>query len=110
MIKNEKVFWIGLAFALSLLMAACSGTTPTPQTEEPAAKSIVTEEPTAESVARSESTTESAVTQMPKTTGPRTGDIAPDFTLPDSNGDLVHLSDELNGNRMVVLVFYYAHF
>ena len=108
--KKQIVYWLGLVFVLTILMAACSGTTPTPRTEEPAAKSIVTEEPTAESVAPAESTTESAVTEEPKTTGPRTGDIAPDFTLPDSNGDMVHLADELNDNRMVILVFYHGHF
>jgi len=33
---------------------------------------------------------------------------APDFTLPDSHGDMVHLADELRKNDQVVLVFYYA--
>ena len=126
--KTKIVFWLGLVFVLSLLMAACSGTSPTPQsedtksvesvvteeptaesvaTEEPTAESVVAEEPTAESVATEEPTAESVVTEEPETTGPRTGDIAPDFTLPDSNGNMVHLADELNDNRMVVLVFYH---
>ena len=85
--KKRIVFWLGLVFVLSLLMAACSGTTPTPKTEE--SKSV-----------------ESVVNEEPKTNGPHTGDIAPDFTLPDSNGNMVHLADKLNDNRMVILVFY----
>ena len=108
--KKEIVYRLGLLFVLSLLLAACSGTTPTPQTEEPTAKSLVAEEPTAESVATAESTAEIVVTEEPKTTGPRTGEIAPDFTLPDSYGDMVHLADELNDNRIVILVYYHAHF
>ena len=100
--KNKIVIWLGLVLVLPALMAACSGTIPTPQTEEPkSAESVVTEEP---------KPTESVVTEEPKTTGPRTGDIAPVFTLPDSNGNMVHLADELNDNRMVILVFYHAYF
>ena len=126
--KKVIVNWVGLVFVLSLMMAACIGTSPTAYTEEPksaesvateeptaesvvtqepTAETVVTEEPTAESVATKEPTVESVVTDKPKTTGPRTGDIAPDFTLPDSNGNMVHLADELNDNRMVVLVFYH---
>ena len=41
--------------------------------------------------------------------GPRTGDIAPDFTLPDTNGNMVSLADELGENEQVVLVFYYTY-
>jgi hypothetical protein len=139
--KTKIVFWLGLVFVLSLLMAACSGTSPTPQSEdtksvesvvteeptaesvatkepiaesvvaeEPTAESVVAEEPTAESVATEEPTAESVVTEEPETTGPRTGDIAPDFTLPDSNGNMVRLADELNDNRMVVLVFYASYY
>ena len=149
--KKEIVYWLGLVFVLYFLLAACSGTTPTPQTEEPkpaesvvteeptaesvateeptaesvaaeeptaesmvteepTAESVATGEPTAESVATGEPTAESVITEEPKTTGPRTGEIAPDFTLPDNNGDMVHLADELNDNRMVILVFYHAYF
>ena len=35
--------------------------------------------------------------------------IAPDFTLPDSNGNMVNLADELQQNEQVVLVFYYTY-
>ncbi len=109
--KKSVVILFVLVFGLSLLMAACSGTTPTPQTEEPEiAENVVTEEPPAESVVTEESPVESVDTEEPKATGPRTVEIAPGFTLPDSNGNMVHLADELNDNRMVILVFYHAHF
>jgi cytochrome oxidase Cu insertion factor (SCO1/SenC/PrrC family) len=39
--------------------------------------------------------------------GPRVGDVAPDFTLPDQDGNMVRLGDELKDHRSVVLVFYY---
>jgi peroxiredoxin len=32
-----------------------------------------------------------------------------DFTLPDSNGNMVHLADELQNNESVVLLFYLEH-
>jgi hypothetical protein len=34
---------------------------------------------------------------------------APDFTLPDSNGNMVRLADELRDNQLVILVFYHAY-
>ncbi len=100
--NKARVYLIRLGILLCLLLAACSGTTPTPQTEEPkSVESVVTEEP---------KPTKSVFTEEPKTTiGPRTGDIAPGFTLPDSNGNMVHLADELNDNRMVILIFYHAY-
>jgi hypothetical protein len=88
--KKEKIFWLGLVFVLSIVMAACSGTTPTPQTEEPKSAEIVDIEEN-------------------DTDGPQTGDVAPDFTLADSNGNMVHMADKLNDNRMVILVFYLEH-
>ena len=36
---------------------------------------------------------------------PRAGDAAPDFALPDQNGQLIRLSD-FRGKRLVVLAFY----
>ena len=47
--------------------------------------------------------------EEPEAAGPRTGDVAPDFTLPDSTGAMVHLADEVQDNQMVVLVFYERH-
>lgn len=49
-------------------------------------------------------------TEAPASAGPRAKDTAPDFTLPDSNGTMVHLADELKAShRAVVLVFYYDY-
>ncbi|MFO0960944.1 MAG: peroxiredoxin [Isosphaeraceae bacterium] len=42
---------------------------------------------------------------MPASNGPRTGDPAPDFELPDQDGKLVRLSD-YRGRSSVVLFFY----
>ena len=38
-----------------------------------------------------------------------TGDAAPDFTLPDADGNMVSLADQLLDNRLTVLVFYHSH-
>jgi hypothetical protein len=89
-IKKDTVIWFGLVFVLSLLMVACSGANPTPKTEEP--KPTVT-----------------VVMEETNSDGPRTGDVAPDFTLPDGDGNMVHLADELKDNQAVVLVFYEAY-
>ena len=40
---------------------------------------------------------------------PAVPEIAADFTLPDSNGNMVNLADELQENEQVVLVFYYDY-
>ncbi len=46
--KKLIVIWLGLVLVLPLLMAACSGTTPTPQTGEPkSAENVVAEQPAA---------------------------------------------------------------
>jgi cytochrome oxidase Cu insertion factor (SCO1/SenC/PrrC family) len=86
--KNGRVSVLGLLLVLPILMAACAGTT-TPAPESEASRVTAPAKPTI--------------------TGPRTGDIAPDFTLPDSNGNIVHLADELDNNRMVILIFYHAY-
>ena len=52
---------------------------------------------------------EVVVTEESRNTNPRTGEMAPDFTLPDSNGIMVNLVDSLNDNQMVVLVFYHEY-
>ncbi len=110
--KNKIVILLGLVLVLPVLMAACSGTTPTAETDEPKpAESVVIEEPTTtDPTDETElNPVESVVTEVPTTTGPRTGDVAPDFTLPDSNGNMVQLADVLNDKRMVILVFYHAY-
>jgi peroxiredoxin len=115
--KKKMVIWIGLVSVLFLLMAACSGATPSPQaeeltssesviTEEPEpTESVVTEEPTAMSVP-TEEPTENVTVEEPKITGLSTGEMAPDLTLPDRNGNMVNLAETLQGNEQVVLVFY----
>jgi hypothetical protein len=37
---------------------------------------------------------------------PRVGEKAPEFTLPDQNGNPITLADLLSGSRSVVLIFY----
>ena len=46
----------------------------------------------------------------PATDHPRVGDIAPDFTLPDSDENMVHLADEVQDHKVVVLVFFNARY
>ncbi len=53
------------------------------------------------------STAKPAITDIRTTSGPRVGDIAPDFTLPDQVGNMVRLADELKDHNSVVMVFYY---
>jgi peroxiredoxin Q/BCP len=107
--KKELVSWFVLLFVLSILMAACSGATPTPQSEEPnSTESVVTEEPTVEIVAAEEPATESVAMEEPEISGLPVGEIAPDFTLSDGDGNMVNLVEELQENEQVVLVFYYS--
>lgn len=83
--KNRHVIWIGIASLLALLMAACGANSATPET------------PTATAVPE------------PAPSGPRTGELAPDFTLPDHTGSPVHLADELQEDQVVALVFYNSY-
>jgi len=80
--KNRRFIWFGIAAVLTLFTAACGSTSATP------------EAPTATAVLE------------PTISGPRTGDLAPDFTLSDHNGSPVHLADILEDNQAVALVFY----
>lgn len=46
-------------------------------------------------------------TETPVETAPlQTGDIAPDFSLPDGDGNMISLADQLLDNQLVILVFY----
>lgn len=45
-------------------------------------------------------------TELPPGEGLKIGAIAPDFELPDGNGDLYTLSDYIGEEKKVVLVFY----
>jgi cytochrome oxidase Cu insertion factor (SCO1/SenC/PrrC family) len=61
-------------------------------------------------VSTSQTPPETSTPEPPVVNDPlRAGDMAPDFTLPDSNGNMVSLADELQDNQMVVLVFYNSH-
>lgn len=107
--KKVIVNWIGFVLVLSILLAACSPISPNSQAEQPkSAESVVTEEPTEEIVANEEPTAESVAVEEPEITGLPVGEIAPDFTLPDSNGNMVNLAEALQENEQVVLVFYYS--
>ena len=70
---------------LILILAACNITSPPEPTDTPSTSEVAT------------------------SSEPRTGATAPDFTLPDSRGNMVHLADELKDSQTVVLVFYYSH-
>ena len=129
--KKESIGWHGLALVLFLILAACSGNelnaetepiasesieestaTPTEFKEEPTpTEKVSTQTPTAVPTVETvqPTPTEQAATEEPTPSGPRTGDIAPDFTLPDSDGDMVHLEDVLADNQRVILVFYHAY-
>ena len=98
--KKARVYLIGLGILVSLLFVACSGTTPTPETEEPkSVESVVTAQPT---------DTEEEI--GPTDSAPRksTLKMVANFSLPDSHGNMVNLEAELQENEQVVLVFYYG--
>jgi peroxiredoxin Q/BCP len=129
--NKQLVFWIGLLLTHSVLLAACSGSTPTPRTEEPesAVSAVAKEpEPTESEAAQEPETTEVVViekpeatenvatqelepTEIPSTEEPETGrmvgETAPDFTLPDGEGNMVSLAGKLQEFEHIVVVFYY---
>ena len=96
-------FLVGCGNAIPTSVSEAPAATPTP---EPPTATPTPEPPTRTQTPRPE---ETAVVGESTTDGPRTGDTAPDFTLPDSNGDMVRLADALQDNQMVVLVFYQVH-
>jgi cytochrome oxidase Cu insertion factor (SCO1/SenC/PrrC family) len=75
--------------ALALLLAAC-------------AVAGFAQAPTASPAARPQAP------QAPKTTL-KVGDVAPDFTLPNTKGEPVHLAD-FRGKKNVILAFYVLAF
>lgn len=129
--NKQMIYWTSLLLVLSFLLAACSGTTPTPRTEEPeSAVSAVTEEPepTESEAAQEPEPTEVVVTEVPEATegvatdepmptespsteepetGLLVGETAPDFTLPDGEGNMVSLAGKLQDFEHIVVVFYY---
>ncbi len=91
--SRQLALKLGIALTLTMLfLVGCGNTTSTPVVEDSAATS-----------------TPKIETEEPATDSPRVGDLAPDFTLPDSTGTMVHLADELQENQVVVLVFYFSH-
>jgi hypothetical protein len=123
--SRQKLLQVVIGLTLIMLfLVGCGTTAPTPVSEAPAA-SPTPEPPTATPSPEPPTATPSpepptpteepkpeetvVTTEEPGADGPRTGDVAPDFNLPDSNGDMVHLADEVQDNRMVVLVFYEVH-
>lgn len=128
--KKAYVYLFGIMFVIPLLTAACLGTASSPKVEEsesvesvatkeprltesviveePTAESGVTEEPTAEIVATEEPTAESLAMEEPEISGLPVGETAPDFTLSDGDGNMVNLTEELQENERVVLVFYFG--
>lgn len=132
--KTKNFYWLGMVWVLSLLMAACVTSIPSPQVKEPeAALSAATEElETAESVAIVEPVatesvatetfepTESSSIEEPEPaetevdveisrTSPLIGEVVPDFNLPDGDGNMVSLGSALQENELVVVVFYYGN-
>ena len=88
--SREQVLKLGIAGMLTMLfIVACGNSSSTLLSEAP---------PTT-------STPEPPVASDPL----GTGDVAPDFTLPDSNGNIVRLADQLLDNRLVILVFYHHY-
>jgi peroxiredoxin Q/BCP len=123
--KTKKIYWLGFVLVLSFLMAACGGAAQTPQTEEPIPDEIViTEQPPSTEVVEQEVVTPTVAAEVLETEQPTnsveelapadsTGfespiKVATDFTLPDGDGNMVSLADELQENEQVVVVFYYG--
>jgi peroxiredoxin Q/BCP len=88
-------------------MAACSGAVSlTPELEATVKPSTALPEPTAEPPTAQPVPTAEPAAAEPVEDGPRVGDLAPDFTLPEGNGNMVNLAEQLQNNEMVALVFY----
>lgn len=88
-----------LAPALLPALAACALGQEAPRTPPPTQEPLTTAQPAA---------TPRPQPQMPKT-HLKVGDVAPDFTLPDTKGQPVKLSD-FRGKKNVVLAFYVLAF
>jgi hypothetical protein len=86
--KKRTLIWPALLILIATFITACAGK-PEPASEPEAAADA----PKAEAA----------------TGGLRAGDLAPDFTLPDGDGNMVNLAEQLQDNEMVALVFYHSH-
>jgi hypothetical protein len=106
---------VGLVTGVTLIALFLAGCGTAPATPAAALAATPTPEPaTATPAPRPPAPTDTPKPEEPqifegRTAALRTGDTAPDFTLPDKDGNMVHLADELEDNQMVVLVFYEVH-
>jgi hypothetical protein len=99
--SRPQALKLGIVATLMVsFLVACGGNAPT---AEPTIAAAPTAEPTMTAVPTAEPT----ITAVPTASGPRAGDVAPDFTLPDKDGNMVRLADELKDHSSVVLVFYF---
>ncbi len=106
--KIERLQLLPLVIVVMLAMlflVGCGNAASLTATQAPTA-TFTQEPPAATEAPQATSTPEPPVESVPLTTG----DVAPDFTLPDSSGNMLHLADELLDNRVVILVFYHAHY
>ena len=112
--QMQKIVFV--LMLITFFLVGCGNTSSTTVTDAPQ----VTEPPTTELPATEAPATEPPATESPATEPPATepivhndplgiGDSAPDFTLLDSNGDMLNLADLLQDNRLVLLVFYHAY-
>lgn len=110
MSHNRAFRMVFVLILIGLFLYGCGGSEapaaaptqePSSATEAPVATS--TEEPLIPTP------TEEIATEEPAIDPLGTGDLAPDFTLPDSNGNLVSLANSLVDNRLTILVFYFSH-
>ncbi len=84
-----------------LFLVGCGGNTPT------IGPTITAIEPTITATVPTITVIEPTITTVVTASGLRVGAAAPDFTLPDGNGKMVRLTDELKDHKLVVLVFYH---
>ena len=110
--SNQRSIKMGSALILiGLFLYGCgnSSVSEAPAAAPTAEPPSPTEAPAAAPTAEPPIPTEEIATEEPAIDPLGTGDLAPDFTLPDSNGNMVNLADNLLDNRLVILVFYFSH-
>jgi len=109
--SHRQALNLGIVATLIVsFLVACGGKAPTAEptmTAVTIAEPTITATPTAEPTMTAVAIAKPTVTALPTFSGPRAGDVAPDFTLPDKDGNMVRLADELKDHSSVVLVFYY---
>lgn len=109
--NRKHVPKMAIAVTLTMLfLVGCGNTASTPVPEAPPATiTPVTEALPSTSTPVPEAPPATSAPELPVANDPLgTGDVAPDFTLPDSSGNMVRLADNLLDNRLVILVFYHS--